>query len=66
MEITIKIDDRKKEAKALIEYLKNLSFVEMDSEKPRYNKETEEAIKDVKKGKTQKVSLTSFRNQLYS
>ena len=33
MEITIKIDNRKKEAKALIEYLKNLSFVEIDSEK---------------------------------
>ena len=26
----------------------------------------EEAINDVKKGKTQKVSLASFRNQLYS
>ena len=66
MEITIKIDERKKEAKAFVEFLKNLSFVEITSHKKRYNKETEEAIKDVKKGKTQKVSLASFRNQLYS
>ncbi len=50
MEITIKIDNRKKEAKALIEYLKNLSFVEIDSEKPRYNKETEKAIADALNG----------------
>jgi hypothetical protein len=66
MEITIKIDERKKEAKALLEFLKNLSFVEISSSKPRYNKETEEAIKDVKLGKTEKVSLATFRNQLYS
>lgn len=50
MEITIKLDPRKKEAKALIEFLKNLSFVEIEKEKPRYNAETEKAIKDAKKG----------------
>ena len=66
MEITIKIDERKKEAKAFVEFLKNLSFVEITSHKKRYNKETEKAIEDLKKGKTQKVSLASFRNQLYS
>jgi len=30
VEITIKIDPRKKEAKALLEFLRNLSFVEME------------------------------------
>lgn len=53
MEITIKIDQRKKEAQALLEFLKNLPFVEID--KPRYNKETEKAIKDAKAGKTFKA-----------
>ncbi|TDQ76591.1 hypothetical protein [Sphingobacterium yanglingense] len=31
MEITIKIDERNKEAKALLVYLKSLSFVELKS-----------------------------------
>jgi hypothetical protein len=35
MEFTIKIDQRKKEAKALIAYLKNLPFVEIALEKRR-------------------------------
>ncbi|MFN8267949.1 MAG: hypothetical protein U0T31_08090 [Chitinophagales bacterium] len=33
MELTIKIDPRKKEAKALVAYLQNLSFVDIDSKK---------------------------------
>lgn len=32
MEITIKIDQRKKEAQALIDYLKSLSYVEVKEE----------------------------------
>lgn len=64
MEITIKIDRRSKQAKAFYEYLKTLPFVELD--KVRYNEETEEAIEEVKSGKTIKISLTDFRKQLYS
>lgn len=50
MEISIKLDPRKKGAKALLEFLKNLSFVEIEFEKPRYNAETEKAIKESTKG----------------
>jgi antitoxin component of RelBE/YafQ-DinJ toxin-antitoxin module len=50
MEIIIKIDQRKKEAKALIEYLKNLPFVEVATDTTRYNKTTEKAINDARKG----------------
>jgi len=69
MEFTIKIDQRKKEAKALIEFLKNLSFVEIElQEKPRYNPETEKAIQDARNGigMTKFNSLVDFRKQLYS
>jgi hypothetical protein len=31
MEITVKIDQRKKEAKALVAYLRNLPFVEVEA-----------------------------------
>jgi len=55
MEITLRFDHRKKEARALLEFLKNLSFVEVDSEKPRYNVETEKAIKDAINGNTFQV-----------
>ena len=64
MEITLKIDKRSKQAKAFYEYLKTLPFVEI--EKPRYNDETENAMKEVKSGKTTKISLSDFRKQLYS
>lgn len=64
MEITIKIDRRTKQAKVFYEYLKTLPFVEF--EEPRYNKETEKAIKEAKSGKTTKTSLENFRKELYS
>lgn len=64
MEITIKIDKRSKQAKVFYEYLKTLPFIEI--EEPRYNKDTEKAIKEVKSGKTTKISLEDFRKQLYS
>lgn len=64
MEITIKIDKRSEQAKAFYEYLKTLPFIEI--EEVRYNKDTEKAIKEVKSGKTSKVSLEDFRKQLYS
>ena len=68
MEIVLKIDQRKKEAKALIEYLKNLPFVEIEnmSNKKRYNTETEKAIDDARAGKKYATSLEELRKQLYS
>ncbi len=66
MEFTIKIDERKKESKALLEFLKNLPFVELDLEKPRYNSKREKAINEAKSGKSTPISLEDFRKQLYS
>lgn len=64
MEVTLKIDKRSKQAKAVLEMLKTFDFVKF--EEPRYNKETEDAIKEAKSGKATKISLTDFRKQLYS
>jgi hypothetical protein len=64
MEITIKIDKRSEQAKAFYEYLKTLPFIEI--EEVRYNKDTEKVIREVKSGKTTKVSPEDFRKQLYS
>ena len=68
MEIVLKIDQRKKEAKALIEYLKNLPFVEIENmpNKKRYNIETEKAIDDARSGNTYPINLEELRKQLYS
>lgn len=64
MEITVRINKQSKQAKAVVEMLKTFDFVKF--EKPRYNKETEHAIEEVKSGKTTKITLTNFRKQLYS
>lgn len=48
--VTVKIKENSKEAIALLEYLKSLSFVEVE-EKPRYNATTEKVIKDARAGK---------------
>jgi antitoxin component of RelBE/YafQ-DinJ toxin-antitoxin module len=66
MEFTIKMNPRKKEAKALLEYLKNLPFVALAIEKPRYNAETEKAIREARTGKTHSTNLEALRKQLYS
>lgn len=66
MELTIKINQRTKEAKALIDYLLNLPFIEVETKKSEPNKTTINAIKEVEQGKTQKVSLEDFRKKLYS
>ena len=58
MEITIKLDERKKEAKALLKFLKSLPFVEVGTEKKRYNTETEQAIKDARNG----IGVTKTKN----
>lgn len=63
MEITIKIDQRSKQAKAFYEYLKSLPFVKV--EERELNKVTKEAMEEVKNGKATKVSLDQFRKQLY-
>lgn len=68
MEITIKIDHRKKEAKAFLEFIKSLSFVKIEEVETtqRYNNETEKAIKEARSGKASQISLTDFRKQLHS
>lgn len=48
--ITVKIKENSKEASALLEYLRSLSFVEIQ-EKPRYNATTEKVIKEAREGK---------------
>lgn len=59
--VTIKIKEQNKEAKALLEYLKKLPFVEIEKkEKSPYNPEFVEKIKkaeeDIKKGKTTRLN----------
>ncbi|MES2544240.1 MAG: hypothetical protein V4548_05100 [Bacteroidota bacterium] len=58
MELIIRLDQRKKEAKALIEFLKNLPFVEVETEKNRYNAVTEKTIRDAKNG----IGVTKVKN----
>ncbi|MFB5944287.1 hypothetical protein [Albibacterium profundi] len=45
-------------------HLKALPSIEPTE--PRYNKETEKAIKEVKSDKATKISLENFRKELYS
>ncbi len=64
MELTIKLDRRNKQAKALIDFLKSLSFVEVKEEKEEknspYNPEFVEMIKvaekEIEKGNTIRVN----------
>lgn len=68
---TIIINKRTKSGKLLFEMAKLLSEINKDviiteREKPRYNKETEQAIKEAKLGKTTQISIEDFRKQLYS
>lgn len=58
MEVIIKFDKRKKETKALLEYLKSLPYIEVETHNPRYNAETEKAIQDAKKG----IGVTTVEN----
>jgi hypothetical protein len=65
--VTITIKENSKQAKAIIEMLKAFPFVEIH-ENPRYNAETEQALKDFRAGKlkTTKVTLEDFRKEIYS
>lgn len=66
MEVTLELDPRKKEAKALLDFLQSLSFVKINKDKPRYNAATEKAISDAKKGiNVTKMTLEEFRKELY-
>jgi antitoxin component of RelBE/YafQ-DinJ toxin-antitoxin module len=53
--ITVTIKNTSKQAKALLEVLKAFPFVEIvehkTKEQPRYNAETEKAIRDYREGK---------------
>lgn len=48
--ITINIDERSKAAKAFVEFIKQLPFVKIENEVPRYNIETEKVMSDSRKG----------------
>lgn len=63
--VTVRIDDSSHQAKALIEMLKTFAFVEIE-ELPRYNEETEKAIREAREGKTEKVTIKQFRERLYA
>ncbi len=63
--VTVRINDKSKQAKALIAMLKTFAFVEVE-ETPRFNEETEKAIREAREGKTEKVTIQQFRKQLYS
>lgn len=61
MEITIKINPRSKQAKAFLEYLKVLPFVQIEEkDNVSYNPEFTEKIKkgeaDIKQGKTTRIN----------
>jgi hypothetical protein len=66
--ITVHIDEESHQAKTLLEMLRTFSFVEFAEaeDRPRYNEETEQAIKDFKDGKVEKVSLDQLRTKMYS
>lgn len=63
MEVTLKIDDGSKEAKALLAYLKKLPFVELKA--TRYNHKTEMAIKAAKDGIVHKSSLDQILKEIH-
>lgn len=71
MATIIKIDTSSKAAKAFLDFVRTLPFVKIEEsnivEEPvaRYNAETEKAIEEYRKGKTEKLSLSEFRDQLY-
>jgi hypothetical protein len=80
MELTIKLDQRKKEAKALIEFLRNLPFVEVETKEDlsktelnnlsvkeqKFVANLRNVAKDVKQnvGKKKYQSLDSFLDEI--
>jgi hypothetical protein len=57
---TIIIDEKHKQARSLLAYLKELAFVKViDEDTSSFNKETKKAIEDAKKGKTNKYDTLS-------
>jgi antitoxin component of RelBE/YafQ-DinJ toxin-antitoxin module len=51
MTTIVKVKNRSKAAKLFLEYIKTLPFVEVEQESPRYNQETEKAMKEARAGK---------------
>ena len=66
--VTVQIKENSKQARALVEMLKTFSFVEFVEEKPRYNKETEKAIRDAREGRNMESadSVKDLFNKLNS
>lgn len=68
----IKINERTKSAKAVLEFLRNLDFVEVEKEVPvlsgtgkPYNKTTMKALEEIRKGKGKKITnLKKFLDEI--
>jgi hypothetical protein len=54
---TVYIDDKSKQAKAVIEMLRTFKFVEIE-EQPRYNEETERAMREAREGKNMHMTVS--------
>jgi antitoxin component of RelBE/YafQ-DinJ toxin-antitoxin module len=66
MSVVFRVETKSKTALQFIEFIKTLPFVKLEEPKKKLNKETIKAIEEVEQGKAEKLSLTEFRNQLYS
>lgn len=67
--VTLKINDRTKKGKQFLSLVKMFSTENEDViqvVEPRYNEDTEKAIKEVRAGKTTKLTLSEFKKELYS
>lgn len=66
MEVILKIDPRKKEAKALLEFIKNLPYVSIEVPSKKVNAITKKAMDEAKKGNLPTITLAAFKKQLYA
>ncbi len=65
MAVVFRVDSRSKAALGFIEFIKTLPFVKVVEPVKKPNAETIKAIEDVENGKTEKLTLSEFRKQLY-
>lgn len=71
--VTLKIDDRTKKGKQFLSFVQTfltentdvIQVLERSATKPRYNEETEKAIKEVRAGKATPLTLSEFKKELY-
>jgi len=66
MSVVFRVETKSRAALQFIEFIKTLPFVKMEEPTKKMNKETIKAIEEVEQGKTERLSLEEFRNQLFS